>query len=176
MCRQNSAMNDSVTLARISQADTRLQFYELESSIWSQEDIDSEGRFSSLSGFLERLRDPDAVAEGYFVHQGLKIVGFLLVGLQQLDGRAIKELADIYVLPKYRGFGIATEAVRQIVMTSNQPWLVCVFRRDLNAQGFWERALQRLPFCSVRQLLPPEYPDLREFIVNDSPQWPSAEV
>ena len=165
-------MNASVSLAPISPAEAQLldnlwQFYELESSVWSQEDIDSDGRFKSLSGFLERLRDPDTLAEGYFIHHGVNIVGFLLVGLQQLEGREIKELADIYVLPKYRGLKIATRVIHQTVIASDCPWLICVFRSDLNAQRFWERAFQSLPFSSVRELLPPEYPDLREFIVND---------
>lgn len=97
------------------------------------------------------------------------IAGFLLVGLQQLQERAIKELADLYVLPKYRGLGIATEVIRQTVMASAHPWLIGVFRLDVHAQRFWERAFQRLPFSSVRELLPPEYPDLREFIVNEGP-------
>jgi len=164
----------SITLTPVSPADAELldnlwQFYELESSAWSAEDIDPCGRFNSLSDFLDRLRAPDAVAEGYVIRHGEYVAGFLLVGLQQLQERAIKELADLYVLPKYRGLGIATEVIRQTVMASDRPWLIGVFRLDVHAQRFWERAFQRLPFTSVRELLPPAYPDLREFIVNEGP-------
>jgi predicted acetyltransferase len=167
-------MTASIALTPIAPADAQLldnlwQFYELESSAWSQEDIDSEGRFNSLSAFLDRLFDPDAVAEGYFIYHGVSIVGFVLVGLQQLHERAIKELADLYVLPKYRGLGIASQVIHQTIMSSGSPWLICVFRADVHAQKFWERAFQRLPFSTVRELLPPEFPELREFVVNDGP-------
>ncbi|UXH80669.1 GNAT family N-acetyltransferase [Roseateles amylovorans] len=167
-------MTAPITLTPISPADAHLldnlwQFYELESSAWSQEEIDSEGRFNSLSAFLDRLRDPYAVAEGYFIRHGVRVVGFVLVGLQQLHGQAIKELADLYVLPKYRGLGIASQVIHQTIMASDSPWLIGVFRADVHAQRFWERAFQRLPFSSVRELLPPEYPDLREFVVNEGP-------
>lgn len=165
-------MTASITLTAVSPADGQLldnlwQFYELESSAWSKDDIDSEGRFNSLSGFLARLRDPHAVAEGYFIHHGVSIVGFLLVGLQWLHEREIKELADLYVLPKYRGLGIASKVVHQMISSSDSPWLICVFSADVQAQRFWESAFQRLPFSSVRELLPPEFPELREFVVND---------
>lgn len=165
-------MTASIILTAVSAADGQLldnlwQFYELESSAWSKDDIDSEGRFNSLSGFLARLRDPHAVAEGYFIHHGVSIVGFLLVGLQWLHEREIKELADLYVLPKYRGLGIASKVVHQTISSSDSPWLICVFSADVQAQRFWESAFQRLPFSSVRELLPPEFPELREFVVND---------
>ncbi|WP_431257297.1 GNAT family N-acetyltransferase [Roseateles chitinivorans] len=165
-------MNALVTLTSVAPADAQLldnlwQFYELESSFWSGEDIDADGRFNSLSGFLERLGAPDAEQWGYLLHHDGQVAGLLLIGLQQLQERTIKEFADLYVLPKYRGLGIASEVLRQTVMASDHPWLICVFRDDRKALRFWERAFERLPFSSVRELLSQEYPDLREFIVND---------
>jgi predicted acetyltransferase len=71
------------------------------------------------------------------------------------------------VLPRYRGRGVATEVIRQIVLDLPQPWLICVFREDRQALDFWRRAFERLPFSSVREVLPSEDPDLHEFIVND---------
>lgn len=165
-------MNSLVTLTSVAPADAQLldnlwQFYELESSFWSREDIDATGRFNSLAGFLGRLGDPDASQWGYLIHHDGHVAGLLLIGLQQLEERTIKEFADLYVLPKYRGLGIASEVIRQTVMASDHPWLICVFRDDGKALRFWERAFERLPFSSVRELLSQEYPDLREFIVND---------
>ncbi|KMM74558.1 hypothetical protein ACP93_16175 [Xanthomonas sp. NCPPB 1128] len=97
------------------------------------------------------------------------MVGFVIVGLQQLQECTVKEFADIYVLHKYRGLGIATDVIHQMVVVSHHAWLICLFRLDVNAQRFWERVFRRLRFSSVRELLPPEYPDLREFIVNERP-------
>ncbi len=165
-------MTASITLTPVSPADVHLldnlwQFYELESSAWSREDIDSDGRFNTLSDFLARLCDPHAVAEGYFIRHGVNLVGFLIVGLQWLHEREIKELADLYVLPKYRGLGIASSVVHRMITSTDSPWLICVFSADVQAQRFWDRAFRRLPFSSVRELLPPEFPELREFVVND---------
>ncbi len=171
--------NPPVTLTRVAPADAALldrlwQFYELESSYWSGNDLDETGRFTSLSGFLERLSDPDAFDWAYLIRHEGQLCGLLLVGHQNLRGRSIMEFGDLYVLPKYRERGIATEVVRQIVLASDEPWLICVFREDRQALAFWRRAFERLPFSSVREVLPSEDPDLHEFIVNDEPAARSA--
>ena len=166
-------MSTPVTLTPVSPADGPLldnlwQFYELESSAWSREDIDANGRFNSLSEFLGQLGDADALQKGYFIRYEGNLAGLFIESLQQLQETTIKEFADIYVLPKFRRRGIASEVIRQTVLASEEPWLVGVFRDDLNAVRFWEHAFERLPFSSFRELLPPEYPELREFVVNDA--------
>lgn len=163
----------TLTLTRVQPADGALldnlwQFYELESSFWSHEDVDASGRFNSLSGFLSRLGDPDAFDWAYLLHQQGELVGFLLVGHQNLFDRQIMEFGDLYVLPKFRGRGIATEVIRQTLLDSAHPWLVCVFRDDRQAQAFWDRVFQRLPFASVREVEPPDVPALRQFVINDA--------
>lgn len=166
-------MTSPVNLARVALADAPLldriwQFYELESSPWSGCDLDETGRFTSLSDFLTRLGDPDPFNWAYLIrHQG-QLAGLLLVGRQNLRGRSIMEFADLYVLPKYRGRGIASEILRRTVLASGEPWLICVFRRDRKALAFWRRAFERLPFSSVREALPSEDPEMHEFIVNEA--------
>ncbi len=166
----------TISLTRATPADATLldnlwQFYELEASFWSGEDIDANGRFSTLSGFLGRLGDPDAFDWAYLIRQQGEVAGLLLVGHQNLrDGtiqRTILEFGDLYVLPKYRHQGIATEVIRQTILASDHPWLVCVFRDDQRALDFWHRAFQRLPFSTVRQVVPPDVPEFVEFVVND---------
>ena len=166
-------MNPAITLARVVPEDAALldrlwQFYELESSFWSGEDIDETGRFNSLDGFLERLRTPDPFDWAYLIRHEGRLAGLLLVGHQNLRGRSIMEFGDLYVLPRFRGLGIASEVVRRVVLDSDEPWLICVFRTDAQALGFWRRAFERLPFASVREESPSEDPDLHEFIVNDT--------
>jgi predicted acetyltransferase len=165
-------MSPPITLSRVTRDDAPLldqiwQFYELESSFWSGEDVDETARFTSLADFLARLGDPDAFDWAYLIRHEGRLAGLLLVGHQNLRGRSLMEFADLYVLPRYRGRGVATEVIRQIVLDSHQPWLICVFREDRQALGFWRRSFERLPFSSVREVLPSEDPDLHEFIVND---------
>ncbi|ANH68547.1 hypothetical protein ABE85_14975 [Mitsuaria sp. 7] len=71
------------------------------------------------------------------------------------------------MLPKYRDQGIATEVIRQTILATDHPWLVCVFRDDLRALAFWDRAFKRLPFSSVREVVPPDVAEFVEFVVND---------
>lgn len=166
-------MTASVALDRVTPADAALldrlwQYYELESSFWSNEDVDEAGRFASLDGFLERLRMPNSFDWAYLIHYEGRLAGLLVVGHQNLRNRSLMEFGDLYVLPKYRGRGIASEVVRQIVLNSGHPWLICVFRADTQALAFWRRAFERLPFAAVHELVPSEDPDLYEFVVNDT--------
>lgn len=165
-------MSPTITLTRATSFDAALldnlwQFYELESSFWSNGDVDACGRFTSLSDFLGRLGDPDAFDWAYIIRQQNDVAGFLLVGRQNLHGRTIIEFADVYVLPKHRGRGVATEVLRQTIFASSHPWLICIFREDHRALEFWERAFRRLPFASVREVVPPDVPELVQFVVND---------
>lgn len=159
---------DRVLLADAALLDRIWQFYELESSLWSGNDLDETGRFTSLSDFLERLGDPDSFDWAYLIRYEGQLAGLLLVGHQNFRGRSIMEFADLYILPKYRGRGIASEVLRRTVLASDEPWLICVFREDQGALAFWRSAFERLPFSSVRESLPPEVPELHEFIVNEA--------
>ena len=109
-------MNPILTLIRVTPADAALldrlwQFYELESSFWSGEDIDETGRFTSLDDFLERLGTPDPFDWAYLIRHEGQLAGLLLVGHQNLRGQSIMEFCDLYVLPRFRGRGIATELI-----------------------------------------------------------------
>lgn len=174
MDRVVADMNVDVVLDRVTPAGAALldnlwQFYELESSFWSHEDVDPAGRFTSLSGFLSRLGDPNTSIWAYFIrHQG-ELAGFLLISEEEhYFGRTIAEFADLYVLPKYRGRGVATAVIRRTMLASNHPWLVCSFKDDHKALAFWERAFARLPFAGVREVIPPDVEAMRQFVVNDA--------
>lgn len=173
MLDKDACVNPATTLTRVTQADAVLldrlwQFYELESSVWSGDDVDETGRYTSLDGFLERLATPDPFDWAWLIRHEGQLAGLLVVGEQNLRDRSIMEFGDLYVLPKYRGRGIASEVVRRIVLDSGHPWLICVFRTDVQALGFWRRTFERLPFASVHEVVPPEDADLHEFIVNDT--------
>ena len=63
----------------------------------------------------------------------------------------LRELADLFVLPKYRGRGVAEAATRSIVLHSEGAWLIAMFKQDLDAHRYWASAFHRLPFASVRR-------------------------
>lgn len=147
--------------------DNLWQYYELESSFWSKEDVDAAGRFASLEGFLARVGQPDSFDSGFIIKYQSQIAGFLIVSDEFLFGKPIREFSDIYVLPKYRGLGITSEVIRLTILKSDRPWMICVFRNDHNAQAFWRKAFARLPFSAIYENNPPEVGHFHEYIVND---------
>jgi predicted acetyltransferase len=150
------------------------QFYELESTSYSKEDVDESARFSSLDGFFERLGTEREFDWGFIVRYKARIAGLLFIGNEYLAGKPIKEFSDIYILPKYRGIGISSFLIRKMILNSDHPWLICVFREDKAALGFWRNAFERLPFASVHENVPAEIPELHEFIVNDRAGAPGS--
>ncbi|MEN0038788.1 MAG: GNAT family N-acetyltransferase [Cellvibrio sp.] len=158
---------EPVDAANKSIIDNLWQFYEFESSFWSKEDVDTYGRYGSLADFLARVGTADTFDWGYIIKYQNQLVGFLIVADEYIGGKSIREFADIYILPKYRGLGIATQLIRTTILNSDHPWLICVFREDTNALNFWRNTFARLPFNSVRENLPPEIATLHEFIIND---------
>lgn len=147
--------------------DNLWQFYELESSFYSKADVDASGRFTSLSDFLAHVDSKYAFSWGYIVRYQAQIAGFLIISDDFLDGKPIREFSDIYVLPKYRGLGIATQLISTVIFSADHPWLICAFRADNKAVNFWRNVFERLPFDSVSENSPPEIADLHEFIIND---------
>lgn len=166
------ALNNEIKLEQVnsdnkSVIDNVWQFYELESSWYSKHDVNAQGRFNSLDGFLQRVGCEDAFEWGFIVKYYANIAGLLIIGDEHIKGRPIREFSDIYILPKYRGLGIATHLINTIILNSDNPWLICILRNDLKAINFWRTTFARLPFYSVYENIPPEIEDLHEFIVND---------
>lgn len=148
--------------------DNLWQFYELESSVWSETDIDASGRYTSLEELLGRLGAADAFEWGFIIRYQMNIVGFIIVADEFLNGVPIREFADIYILPKYRGLGIATAVTCMTLSKASHPWLLCVYRKDEIALKFWKNAFNRLQFKSISENNPPEVDEFYEFIINDT--------
>ena len=142
------------------------QYYELESSSYTRTDVDISGRFTSLESFLDRVGLQDTFECGFIIRYRGHIAGLLIIGDEFINGKPIKEFSDIYVLPKYRGCGIASQLISTIILISEDTWLICVFRKDEKALAFWRNTFARLPFDSVVENIPPENIDLHEFIIS----------
>jgi predicted acetyltransferase len=143
------------------------QYYQLESSAREGLEIDSAGRFETPEEvFVQALQDKSG-SSAHIVQCNGVVAGFLILHAAEIEGKPIAEFADLYVLPKHRGRGVATAVVEQVILRSAQPWLIAVFRDDSKAQGFWRSAFKRLPFTSCREIVPPELPEFHEFVVND---------
>lgn len=120
------------------------QFYAYESSDWEQEDVEVDGRFYIHDEHLARYwQDPQwsanlILVDGY-------IAGFLLVERSELAGLDAQELADLFILKRYRRKGIGQALATQVLMSGEGDWLVRFYDQDETSQAFWRSVLDNLP-------------------------------
>lgn len=120
-----------------------MQFYYVEASGWSGEDVRADGLFDcDLSDVLASLRADPQWGRLLFVDDAL--AGFVLVDQVEQDGRRYPELADLFVLPKHRRKGLAAHVVTALVRPGEGQWLLAVYRGDSAAYAYWTRALPRM--------------------------------
>jgi predicted acetyltransferase len=141
------------------------QFYAYESSDWEQEDVEIDGRFYVHQEYLQLYwQRPDWSAQ-LILLDGF-IAGFLLIERSEIPGVHALEFADLFILKKYRRQGIGRALVEQVIIASQQPWVVSCYRQDPLAVPFWQTLLSELPLVSVQQLADAEEPDLLTYLLN----------
>jgi predicted acetyltransferase len=120
------------------------QYYAYESSDWEQEDVEVDGRFYIHDEHLARYwQDPQwsanlLLVEGY-------IAGFLLIEGSELPGIDALELADLFILKRYRRKGIGRAIASQVLCSGESNWLVRFYDQDEASQAFWRTVLDNLP-------------------------------
>lgn len=78
-----------------------------------------------------------------------KLVGFALLNTRSHRGGTIeRNMGEFFIARKHRRRGLATEAVRQILMTYPGRWEVAVVERNLAAKAFWPKAIAAAPNVS----------------------------
>lgn len=90
------------------------QFYCYESSDWEQEDVEADGRFYIHEEHLQRYWQDDGWGAYLVLVDGF-IAGFVLVERSELPGIVAQELADLFILKKYRRQGIGRAVALQLL-------------------------------------------------------------
>lgn len=144
-----------------------LQLYFFDSAHWSGEDLLEDGLYECEADGLLTYFDLSSEDRAYILRVNGKIAGFALVEAVPFEGKQISEFADLFVLPKYRRLGLASAATTQIVINSENPWLIAIFRKDREAMRYWQASFKRLPFRSVRAADDPEDDRFHCFVVNE---------
>lgn len=141
------------------------QYYAYESSDWEQEDVEVDGRFYIHEEHLARYwQEPRWSAELILVDG--YIAGFLLVEGSELPGlEGSLELADLFVLKKYRRLGVGSAVASQVLGRGADAWLVRFYRQDEAAQAFWRAVFAELP-RSARSIVLDDEPELQTFLVT----------
>jgi GNAT superfamily N-acetyltransferase len=105
-------------------------------------DLDAVHRFLADESYWAKGRSREVVER--LVHDASRVVG-LYQGTRQIgfsrtvsDGVAFAYLADVYVLPEFRGLGLGLELVRETV--DNGPFAGCRWMlHTADAHAFYER-------------------------------------
>ncbi|MDP1630803.1 MAG: GNAT family N-acetyltransferase [Caulobacter sp.] len=78
--------------------------------------------------------------------------GFALINTHShKGGRVERNMGEFFVARKYRGGGVAAEALRQLLALYPGRWEVAVLARNARALTFWPRAIAEAP--GVRDLV-----------------------
>ncbi|AYG45492.1 GNAT family N-acetyltransferase [Pseudomonas sp. Leaf58] len=118
------------------------QFYAYESSAWEQEDVDVDGRFYIHDEHLQRYWQADGWAAYLVLADGF-IAGFVLVERSELPSIEAFELADLFILPKYRRQGIGRAVALQL-LGGEGDWLLRCYAQDAPALAFCNALLASL--------------------------------
>lgn len=139
------------------------QFYAYESSDWEQEDVEVDGRFYVHDEHLARYWSEPQWSANLILADGF-IAGFLLIERSELPGIDALELADLFVLKKYRRMGIGRALATQVLLDGETPWLVRFYDHDHAAQAFWHSVLDDLP-RPVQRIEPEDDEQLITFLI-----------
>ncbi|RIZ41305.1 GNAT family N-acetyltransferase [Pseudomonas putida] len=139
------------------------QFYCYESSDWEQEDVEADGRFYIYEEHLHRYWQDDGWGAYLVLVDGF-IAGFVLVERSELPGIDAHELADLFILKKYRRQGIGRAVALQL-LGGEGDWLLRCYAQDLPAVAFCNAVLASLPRPAQAIALGDE-PDLLNFLVT----------
>ncbi|NBA97993.1 GNAT family N-acetyltransferase [Pseudomonas sp. R5(2019)] len=140
------------------------QFYAYESSDWEQEDVEVDGTFYLHEEHLARYWQTPHWSANLLLVDGF-IAGFLLIEQSELPGINALELADLFILKKYRHQGIGRAVATQVLMNEAHDWLVRFYRQDEAALAFWNAVLDELP-RPLQTLEMDDEPELLTFLVT----------
>ena len=139
------------------------QFYSYESSDWEQEDVEVDGRFYIHDEHLHRYWQDDGWGAYLVLADGF-IAGFVLVERSELPGIDALELADLFILKKYRRQGIG-QAVALQLLGGEGDWLLRCYAHDAPAVAFCKAVLANLSRPAQAITLTDEQ-DLLSFLVS----------
>ncbi|MEX5339337.1 GNAT family N-acetyltransferase [Pseudomonas sp. I2] len=142
------------------------QFYAYESSDWEQEDVEADGRFYIHDEHLQRYWQSPGWSASLVLVDGF-IAGFVLIERSELPGLEASELADLFILKKYRRQGIGQTVAQSLLGSGEGDWLLRCYRQDPVAVAFCKAVLAGLPRAS-RAIALEDEPDLLNFLVSAS--------
>lgn len=144
------------------------QFYQYHQSIFDLEDVGSNGCYDIDEEYLECVVRGEEDCIIYLVLVSNQIAGFATVEPTEIAGKEIPELADIFILPKYRKQGIAKFVIQNLMPVETNQWHVAVHLNDSSALKFWNSLFAKLNVVRVDKVDPPETEGYHEFVITNN--------
>ncbi|MEM5548165.1 GNAT family N-acetyltransferase [Pseudoalteromonas fuliginea] len=144
------------------------QFYQHHQSIFDLEDVGLDGCYDIDEGYLECVVRGEEDCIIYLVLVSNQIAGFATVEPTEIAGKEIPELADIFILPKYRKQGIAKFVIQNLMPVETNQWHVAVHLNDSLALKFWNSLFAKLNVVRVDKVDPPETEGYHEFVITNA--------
>lgn len=160
-------MNVGIRKANISDSAAFLmlwQFYQYHQSAYDHEDIDENGAFDIDDDYLKNVLKGNEDCEAYFILSGGRIAGFVTLEPTIIAKKEMPELADIFIMPKYRGRGLAKLTI-ETLLSDFKRWHVAIYEDDVDAYKFWQSMFKKLNTENVEKIMPTETEGFHEYIV-----------
>jgi predicted acetyltransferase len=120
--------------------DNLLQYYLHDFSEFTRIAMDTHGRFE-YPYLAHYWRDQHRWP--LLIRQNEHIVGLALVRQDSdpVDGQQYREMAEFFILRRYRRLGLGCAAARMIFERFSGPWHVAVLHSNEKAQTFWQAVM-----------------------------------
>jgi predicted acetyltransferase len=114
-------------------------------------DIGDDGRFPPYPP-LEAYWN-EAGREARFIRSAGALAGFALLNAHSHSGIACDwNVGEFFVARPYRGSGIGSLVLRQLIADHSGRWEVAIAERNLPAQAFWPRAIRAAGIETIEQI------------------------
>ena len=140
------------------------QFYCYDTSIEDRYDVEETGLYSlSPEHFAQYWTLPHWSA--HLLRWNGAVAGFALIEPSDaLPGGM--ELADLFVMARFRRHGIGRHVVQHFMSVRTVPWTVVVFDEATGAQAFWHSIFQNPLFAPSRQVPDPDGRDVTTHVLE----------
>lgn len=144
------------------------QYYCYDTSTEDGYDLKEHGRYSLCAEYFSQYwTNPRWRA--HLLRWNGAIAGFALIEASEALAEA-QEIADLFVMKRYRRHGIAREVVHHFMGRRVEPWTVVVFDEATEAQLFWQSMFKDPQFKPDRQVVDPDNRAVTVYVLEPNVQ------
>ena len=130
------------------------QFYCYDTSIEDEYDLEESGLYSLSDEYFSQYWTHPRWSAHLLRWDGV-VAGFALIEASEALDNA-QELADVFVLKRYRRRGIARAVALHFLSHRVVPWTIVVFDEAMDAQAFWKSMFKEPQLQPDRRVADPD--------------------